>query len=136
MSHVIRNHEGVTFVFCSAYNQDSSKEMNDHLIRHGDGVKDVAFTVENTRAIYEYAVSHGAVSVRAPYELTDENGTVVLASIKTYGDTTHTFVQRDNYKGTFLPEFKPHHYSEPLNKILPAVKLQRIDHIVGNQPDL
>lgn len=110
--------------------------MNAHMLKHGDGVKDVALTVENTRAIYEYAVSHGGISVKEPYELKDENGTVVLATIKTYGDTTHTFVERKDYKGSFLPGFKPHTYSEPLNKLLPAVKFEKIDHIVGNQPDL
>ncbi len=66
--------------------------MNQHLIMHGDGVKDIAITVENTRAIYDHAIKNGGVSVRAPYELSDENGVVVLASIKTYGDTIHTFV--------------------------------------------
>jgi 4-hydroxyphenylpyruvate dioxygenase len=62
------------------------------LIKHGDGVRDVAFTVEDSRAIYERALKGGAVSVLAPHELKDENGVVVLSCVKTYGDTTHTFV--------------------------------------------
>ncbi len=45
--------------------------MNNHFIQHGDGVKDIALTVENSRAVYEYAISHGGVSVKAPYELSD-----------------------------------------------------------------
>jgi 4-hydroxyphenylpyruvate dioxygenase len=110
--------------------------MNKHLIEHGDGVRDIALTVENSRAIYDYAISHGATSIKEPYELTDENGTVVLSSIKTYGDTIHTFVERSNYKGPFLPGFKAHHLREKLNDILPPVRFERVDHVVGNQPDL
>ena len=64
---MIRNHEGTTFVFCSVYHRDSSEEMNKHLIEHGDGVRDIALTVENSRAVYEHAIANGGVSVRAPY---------------------------------------------------------------------
>ncbi len=135
VSHVVRNHGGATFVFSSVYHRDSSTEMNTHLIEHGDGVKDIAITVENTRAVYAYAIEHGAISVEEPKEVTDEDGTVVTAVIKTYGDTTHTFIQRDGYKGIFLPGFKKHHLTDPLNTILPPVKFEKVDHIVGNQPD-
>ena len=110
--------------------------MNAHLIKHGDGVKDIAFTVEDTKAIYEYAMKNGATSVREPYELSDEKGSVWLATVKTYGDTTHTFVECKRYNGVFLPGYNPHPYTEALNKVLPPVKLDRVDHIVGNQPDL
>ena len=134
-SHVLRNNN-ITFQLCSVYNQDSNENMNAHLIKHGDGVKDVAFTVENTKAIYEYSIKNGATSIAEPYEVSDEEGSVWLAQVKTYGDTTHTFVQCDNYKGKFLPGYKAHPYTEVLNNVLPAIKLDRIDHIVGNQPDL
>jgi 4-hydroxyphenylpyruvate dioxygenase len=110
--------------------------MNNHLIEHGDGVRDIALTVEDTRAIYQHAIKNGGVSVTPPYELSDEHGVVVLASIKTYGDTIHTFVERKNYKGVFLPGYKPHHLSEKLNKILTPIKFEKVDHVVGNQPDL
>lgn len=110
--------------------------MNHHLVKHGDGVKDIAFTVEDSRAIYDFAVKNGAVSVRAPVELKDENGTVVLSSVRTYGDTTHTFVERKNYKGLFLPGFAPHYMKEKFNDILKPIRFERVDHIVGNQPDL
>lgn len=92
------------------------------MIEHGDGVKDIAFTVENSRAIYEHAIANGAESVKAPYELSDENGTVVLSAIKAYGDVIHTFVERSRYTGLFLPGYKPHHLTEKLNKILPPIK--------------
>jgi 4-hydroxyphenylpyruvate dioxygenase len=102
---------------------------------HGDGVKDVAFTVDDAAGIYKKAVDRGATSVKEPYELKDENGSVIMASVKTYGDTTHTFVQRNEYKGKFLPGFKDHFLSEPFNKVMPQPELQFIDHCVGNQPD-
>jgi len=55
-----------------------------------------------------------------------------MASVKTYGDTIHTFVQRVDYKGPFLPGFKAHHLVENLNKALPTPELKAIDHCVGN----
>lgn len=109
--------------------------MNEHLVNHGDGAKDVAFTVENATAIFEYSVKKGATAVMKPTEFKDENGTVIMATIRTYGDTIHTFVERTNYKGTFLPGFKPHSLTEPFNKIMPKINFNRIDHVVGNQPD-
>lgn len=110
--------------------------MNAHLIEHGDGVRDVAFTVEDCNAVYEHAIKGGAVLVRPPFELSDEHGKVVLATIKTYGDTTHTFVERKNYKGVFLPSFSAHTFKETLNHQLPAIRFEKVDHIVGNQLDM
>lgn len=66
--------------------------MNNHLIKHGDGVKDIAFNVQNATAIYERALKGGGVSIRPPTKLEDENGYVIISSVKTYGDTTHTFI--------------------------------------------
>lgn len=110
--------------------------MNQHLVNHGDGAKDVSFNVEDSKAIYDYSVAHGAVSVQAPAEVSDENGTVIVSTIKTYGDTTHTFIQNINYKGIFFPGYKPHHLKEVFNESLPTIKFEKIDHIVGNQGDL
>ena len=67
----MRNHEGATFVFCSVYNKDSSEEMNKHLVDHGDGVKDISFFVENSKAIYEHAIANGAVALYPPTEMSD-----------------------------------------------------------------
>lgn len=55
-SHAVRNHEGAIFVLCSVYHKDSDETMNEHLINHGDGVRDVAFAVENATAVYENAI--------------------------------------------------------------------------------
>lgn len=110
--------------------------MNHHLNKHGDGVKDVAFTVDDATAVYEYAIKNGAVSVHGPHKIEDKDGWVIFSSVKTYGDTTHTFIERKNYKGLFLPGFQPHYYKEILNKELKPIKFEKVDHIVGNQPDL
>ena len=132
-THVIRNNE-IVYAFQSPLNPNHAEFSAEHA-KHGDGVKDVAFTVDDAKGIYEKAVSRGATSVRPPETLEDENGIMVVASVKTYGDTIHTFVQRDKYNGIFMPGFKEHHLNEPLNDILPKCDLRYIDHCVGNQPD-
>jgi len=109
--------------------------LNKHLIKHGDGVKDIAFSVENVKGIYDRSVKGGAVSVVAPHEIKDENGSVWLATVQTYGDTTHTFVDRSNYKGCFLPGYRAHHLKEAFNTMVKPVSFQKVDHIVGNMPD-
>lgn len=134
-THVIKN-GNVIFAFSSAMNP-GNKEFGAFLEQHGDGVKDVAFTVEDARKIYDAAVANGAKSIREPHELKDEHGTVVLASVQTYGDTVHTFVERKNYKGVFLPGYRTYTEeqikAEPINQVFADPKLIRVDHIVGNQ---
>jgi len=106
--------------------------MNEHIGKHGDGVKDVAFTVDDAAGIYTKAIERGAKSVRAPETLNDEHGSVIIASVRTYGDTIHSFIQRVDYKGPFLPGFKAHHLKEILNEMLPIPDLKYMDHCVGN----
>lgn len=111
------------------------QEIHAHLEKHGDAVKDVAFEVDNVEAVYEQAVSQDAVPVQRPQTLTDENGTVTAAVIRTYGDTTHTLISRAGYRGLFLPGYHalPASKIDPLQKLLPKVTLEAIDHCVGNQ---
>ncbi|KAF8933552.1 hypothetical protein BGZ47_010817 [Haplosporangium gracile] len=132
-SHVVQQ-DTITFVFKSPLNPNN-KIFSDHLAVHGDGVKDVAFTVDDVHSIYTRAVEKGARSIQAPYELKDEHGSVWLATIATYGDTEHTFVQRNGYKGLFMPGFTLPRNKDPLEELLPVVGLNYIDHCVGNQPD-
>lgn len=123
-------------MFVSTYDS-SDKAFADHLITHGDGVKDVAFEVEDLDAIVKTAKERGGKIVRDIWEETDANGTVRFAIVQTYGDTTHTFVERKQYKGSFLPGYQPHPLrNDPLLPLLPDTKLNFIDHCVGNQPDL
>ena len=106
-------------------------KIHQHLAKHGDGVKDIAFEVEDAKAVYERAVSRGAKSVMGPIVEKDEDGEVIVATIEAYGDTTHSFVERLRYKGTFLPGFR--RVQDELNAgcSLP-VPLEEIDHCVGN----
>ncbi|KAF1997173.1 4-hydroxyphenylpyruvate dioxygenase [Amniculicola lignicola CBS 123094] len=144
-SHVVRN-GSVTFVLTSPLrclehrkrfskeDQELLEEMHAHQERHGDAVKDVAFEVDNLDAIYYSAVANGAESITAPHESTDEHGTVRLATIKTYGDTTHTLIEKATYSGIFLPGYRSETaVRDPISKFLPPVTLDAIDHCVGNQ---
>lgn len=111
------------------------KEIHEHLEKHGDAVKDVAFEVDDVEAVYARAVNQGAAVVQEPKTISDEGGSVMIAIIKTYGDTTHTLISRSRYQGTFLPGFKA---SQKLRRdaahiTLPPVPLEAIDHCVGNQ---
>jgi 4-hydroxyphenylpyruvate dioxygenase len=102
------------------------------LVLHGDGVADIALEVDDVRAAYNLAVERGAVGVRGPTTIEDETGSFDSATIRAYGDTTHTFVNRDRYHGVFAPGFKaidPARYSPATAR--PA-GLTAIDHIVGN----
>jgi 4-hydroxyphenylpyruvate dioxygenase len=132
VQHVIQ-HNKIIFVFVSALNPDDPT-LGPELIKHGHGVKDVAFTVDDCAGIYKRAVERGAKSVKEPVTLSDEFGSIVMATVQTYGDTTHTFVERKNYTGKFLPGYKSIEEEDPFEKLSPAVGLSFIDHCVGNQP--
>lgn len=108
-------------------------EMHEHLNQHGDAVKDVAFEVDDVRAVYSQAIARGATGVMAPTISKDEHGEVLMASIRTYGDTTNTFISKVNYTGPFLPGYKTYTYKDPIANILPPCQLDVIDHCVGNQ---
>jgi 4-hydroxyphenylpyruvate dioxygenase len=141
-SHAISNGE-VIFVLTSPLRSPDALDLNDddrrlieeitcHLVAHGDAVKDVAFEVDDVRAVYSEAVRNGAGAVSPPKIIKDEDGEVVLATVRTYGDTTHTLVERRGYRGPFLPDYRPP-TSQTARVILPEVKLDAIDHCVGNQ---
>jgi 4-hydroxyphenylpyruvate dioxygenase len=108
---------------------DPQSEISQHVALHGDGVKDIAIVVEDARAAYERAIAGGAKSVSAPLELSDDSGRIVRATIATYGDTVHSFIQRSAYTGAFLPGYVEAHRTLPGSK---KPGLQFIDHCVGN----
>ena len=70
--------------------------------------------------------------MRPPETIKDEHGSVIVASVLTYGETVHTFVQRVDYNGPFLPGYRAHHLTEILNNVLPVPGLKYMDHCVGN----
>ena len=99
-----------------------------HISKHGDGVRDLAFWVDDCRDAYAKALERGAESARAPEVLRDEQGEVVIAAIRTYGDTIHSIVERRNYRGLFLPGFVA--VDSPFQP--ESVGLKYVDHCVGN----
>jgi 4-hydroxyphenylpyruvate dioxygenase len=103
--------------------------ISDHIRRHGDGVHDIALWVDNAEAAWRETTRRGARSMLKPETLRDESGEVRLAAIATYGDTIHTFVERANYGGAFLPGFRA---VEDDDLVARPVGLIHIDHIVGN----
>ena len=103
-------------------------EIATHQRRHGDGVRNIALSVPDAAAAYEHAIAHGAVGVDEPHEIADEFGSVVLSSIRTYGETRHLFVQRSDYTGAFLPGYQARD-AIPMG---PDGLLVGIDHVVGN----
>ena len=78
----------------------------EHIATHGDGVRDIALTVDDAESAYRETTKRGARGVREPFTVSDENGEVRMSSIAAYGDTLHTFVERRNYRGVFLPEIR------------------------------
>jgi 4-hydroxyphenylpyruvate dioxygenase len=107
---------------------NSSHPINDHIVKHGDGVKIVALWVDDARKSFEETISRGATSYMEPVVEKDEFGEVVRAGIYTYGETVHMFVERKNYNGTFMPGFEK--WNSDYNP--EPVGLKYIDHMVGN----
>ena len=100
----------------------------DHLAKHGDGVRDLAFWVDDARVAFATAMAGGAVAIQEPTVSSDPDGEVVVAAIKTYGDTIHSLVERRNYRGAFLPGFR--RVDAPFKP--PSTGLMYVDHCVGN----
>jgi len=106
----------------------SNSPINEHLKKHGDGVKVVALWVEDAKSAWEETTKRGAKSFMEPTVEKDQHGEVVRSGIYTYGETVHIFVERKNYNGIFLPgfvEWKSDYNPE-------ALGLKYIDHMVGN----
>ncbi|MDT5033844.1 MAG: 4-hydroxyphenylpyruvate dioxygenase, partial [Actinoplanes sp.] len=108
-----------------------------HVAAHSDGIHDIALSVPDVDRAFAHAVRTGAHPVAEPHDLTDEHGTVRIASIATYGDTVHSLVDRSRYAGPFLPGFVPR---GPIVDRQPAIAaglqpkrfFQAVDHVVGN----
>jgi 4-hydroxyphenylpyruvate dioxygenase len=120
----------VRFVVTSGLRPES--EIAEHVHRHGDGVRDVAFTVDDAVGAFSAATARGAHPVREPYRQNDTAGSVTRSTVAAYGDTTHTFVQRDGYQGPFAPGYEAARLPSPVG---PPVGLTQIDHVVANVPE-
>lgn len=123
------------FVLIGAVRPDAPAAR--HVARHSDGVGDIALEVPDVDAAYAHAIAQGATGRTAPTDLTDEHGTVRLATIDTYGDTRHSLIDRSRYHGPFLPGFVPR---PPIVDRTPMIAagvqpkrfFQAVDHVVGN----
>lgn len=125
----------IIFAFSSAL-EPNNDNFSQHLKRHGDGVRDVAFQVRNCRAVFQSAVDAGAVVVSPPNVTEDKHGKCVTATIESaYPDTMHTFIERNDYKGVFLPGYAPVTDADPQLTLVQPTGLQFVDHCVSNQPD-
>ncbi|NQY29160.1 MAG: 4-hydroxyphenylpyruvate dioxygenase [Flavobacteriaceae bacterium] len=107
---------------------NSKSPINDHIVKHGDGVKVIALWVDDARSAFEETTKRGAKVYLEPTVEKDEHGEVVKAGIYTYGETVHMFIERKNYKGAFLPGFQE--WKSDYNPT--SIGLKYIDHMVGN----
>ena len=125
VSYVLQQ-DKIRIVLSSALSPDH--EIAKHVAEHGDGVKVLALWVDDAENAYNLAIERGAESAFPPKRSNDEHGEVVMAAIKTYGDTIHTLVERKAYSGPFLPGY------EARKSVYPAksVGLKYVDHCVGN----
>ena len=103
-------------------------EIAAHVHRHGDGVRDIALWVDDARDAYEKAVERGAESAYEPRVARDDQGEVITAGIRIYGDTIHSLVERRNYRGTFMPGFQSREWRYQAQ----PTDLLHVDHCVGN----
>ncbi len=124
-SYVLQQ-RAIRFVLTSALDPDDP--INRHQSLHGDGVRDVAFTVPDAEEAFSIAVERGATPHREPEVLEDEHGKIVFAQIEAYGDTIHSFVQRGDYSGVHFPGYEP----VEDDVISTPVGLSGIDHVVCN----
>lgn len=123
-SYVLRQ-KNVQLVLTGALSPESA--VAEHVYRHGDGVKSIGMRVKDAAKAYETAISRGAKSIQEPKKVEDAEGVFKSAAVATYGDTIHTFVERNQYKGVFAPG-----YRAVEGRADSRSGLLYIDHIVGN----
>jgi len=106
----------------------ANNPIADHIHKHGDGVKALALTVEDSTSAWEETTKRGGKSYMEPKTLSDKYGEMVMSGIHTYGDVVHLFIERENYRGPFMPGFRK--WESNYNP--PDTGLQYVDHCVGN----
>ena len=119
---------GIRFVFTAPLTPDG--EIAEHVREHGDGVHDIAFAVDDVESAWRETTSRGAVSALEPTELDGgDDGVLRKASIRTYGETLHSFVDRRGYDGIFAPGYRK---AKPTAAAAGGLSLLEVDHCVGN----
>ncbi len=125
-SYVLQQ-DKIRFVLTSALRSDHF--IADHVLRHGDGVHNIALWVDDAESAYIETTKRGARGIQPVQSLRDEQGEVRTSSIAAYGDTIHSFVERKNYQGDFLPHFRS--IATP-DIVARPTGLKYVDHMVGN----
>ena len=125
-SYVVQQNK-IRFVLTTPLTPDHP--ITQHIVKHGDGVHDIALWVNDAESAYRETTKRGAKSVRPPEVLRDEHGEVRVSAISTYGETIHSFVERSHYNGPFLPGYVSAPEHDPVSR---PVGLLHIDHMVGN----
>lgn len=126
VSYLLQQNQ-LRFLITTALGPDDP--IAEHVLLHGDGVKDIAIRVDDARGAFRLAIERGAIAISEPRETKDDHGTIITATIGSYGDTVHTFVERKDYNGIFMPGFA----EAKIPSGAPApVGLQQVDHCVGN----
>ena len=128
VSYVLEEND-IRIVLTSSLHPDD--EIAGHVRRHGDGVKDIAFIVDNAEQAFNQALDRGARPVMEPMLIEDDEGEIVKASIEVFGDTVHSFIERKNYAGKFMPGFRA------VENVPPppfSTELSEIDHLAISIP--
>ncbi|HLY69227.1 MAG TPA: 4-hydroxyphenylpyruvate dioxygenase, partial [Puia sp.] len=125
VSYAVRQ-DRLTFVFTTSLRTGSP--IADHVYLHGDGVKMLALRVDDAVSAWHETTNRGGRSFMEPVRLKDEFGEIVLSGIFTYGETVHLFVERKNYRGSFMPGYR----DWKTNYNPPPTGLKYVDHCVGN----
>jgi len=124
VSYVLKQ-DHIHLVLTASLNPNT--EIAEHVHKHGDGVKAIGLKTRNARKAYDMAIARGA-EPSGEFEVTEtEEGILKRGSVKTYGEVVHTFIERENFKGNFLPG-----YAAAQGKVSSPVGLAAIDHVVGN----
>ena len=129
VSYVLEEND-IRIVLTSSLHPDD--EIAEHVRRHGDGVKDIAFIVDNAEQSFNQALDCGARPVMEPILIEDDEGEIVKASIEVFGDTVHSFIERKNYAGKFMPGFRA------VENVPPppfSTGLSEIDHLAISIPE-
>src|SRR2546428_8492177 len=124
-SYAIRQNK-LTLVLTTPMRADNP--IADHINKHGDGVKAIALTVEDATSAWNETTKRGGKSFMKPTRLSDDDGELVMSGIHTYGDVVHLFIERENYRGVFMPGFCKWESSDNPKE----TGLQYVDHCVGN----
>jgi 4-hydroxyphenylpyruvate dioxygenase len=116
----------IRLVVTGALSDDSP--IAEHVKKHGDGVKDIALRVNDCQAAFDAVKKRGAKVIMEPTEFRNDWGVIKRATIATYGDTVHSFIERKDYTGVWMPGYRS------LKSALPATPtgIVAIDHMVGN----